>query len=589
MGRSDHEDEDRPNALTARASAFMTRWRPELACAALLVFMGANLLSAVSRKSIANDELYHIPAGYYHLSEGFFRIGSEHPPLAKMWAALPLLAMDVSAPPPFLPGEPYADMTWRLTSGFWLENRERFLAICAVTRLLMVLLTLALGGLVFAHARRLLGPRAALFAVALFCVEPTLLAHGRVVGTDVPAAFAYLLAFYALGAYARARTWPRALLVGVAAGAALVTKLSMIVVVPVLGAAALVALAFAPRLGERRATLALHAALAVAAALVALNAAYGFRDEPLVVSDLEWLAPKSPEDVAATTTALRAAAAVLPTDFLVGLHNIIAFDRAGTPASLLGQHARHGWWYYFPVAFALKTSIPFLLAALAGVVWGAWLLVARRDYRFLLLVVPPVLYTALAMQSHVNIGIRHLLPAFPFLAILGGALLDRVARVERRRGLAIATVALTLGLAAAEAIRAFPDYVPYMNQLASRRPHWWYLSDSNVEWGDDVQELARYLHARGERSISGALSGGWTLTFYGVDYRDLYPRSGAAPPETRYVAVGASFLNGSTVDLPPREDGTLPTERERVEFFAGFRDQQPEAVIGKSIYLYRVR
>jgi hypothetical protein len=54
-----------------------------------------------------------------------------------------------------------------------------------------------------------------------------------------------------------------------------------------------------------------------------------------------------------------------------------------------------------------------------------------------------------------------------------------------------------------------PDYVPYMNQLASERPPWEYLSDSNVEWGDDIRALAAYLRARGEKDVRAALSGGW--------------------------------------------------------------------------------
>jgi hypothetical protein len=248
-----------------------------------------------------------------------------------------------------------------------------------------------------------------------------------------------------------------------------------------------------------------------------------------------------------------------------------------------------GWWYYFPVAFALKTSLPFLLVSLAALAWSLWRLLAKHDKRFLALVVPFAVYAALSMTSHINIGIRHFLPAFPFLFIAGGALLDRLlasARGRWQRGVALLTVAVALSWGAFEAARAYPDYIPYMNQLASSHPHWYYLSDSNVEWGDDVNALADYLHARGERRVGAALAGGWaTLRFYDVEYVNLLVPPGTPLPETRYVAIGAGSLNGSTV----LGLGALSASEKRADFFARYRARQPEAIFGGSIYLYRER
>jgi hypothetical protein len=125
-----------------------------------------------------------------------------------------------------------------------------------------------------------------------------------------------------------------------------------------------------------------------------------------------------------------------------------------------------------------------------------------------------------------------------------------------------------------------------MNQLASRHPHWYYLSDSNVEWGDDVGALAAYLKARGETEVRAALSGGWsTLGRYGVDYLDMVSLPPDQTPETRYVALGASFLNGSVI--PGDESVIGRRSLERTNLFARYRDRKPEAVFGNSIYLYR--
>jgi hypothetical protein len=194
------------------------------------------------------------------------------------------------------------------------------------------------------------------------------------------------------------------------------------------------------------------------------------------------------------------------------------------------------------------------------------------------------------MASPINIGVRYYLPAYTFLFILGGAFLERLFQVRVRRQLATTIVVALLGWSAIEAIRAYPDYMTYFNQLAVSRPHWWYLSDSNVEWGDDIKALATYLHERGENRVQSAVLGGFLiLPSYGIENFDLIgPATEVDWPRTRYVAIGASFLNGSTV--PVQEvDGKPLSEEKRVNRFDEYRHREPEAVFGNSIYLYRLQ
>src|SRR3989440_681414 len=134
-------------------------------------------------------------------------------------------------------------------------------------------------------------------------------------------------------------------------------------------------------------------------------------------------------------------------------------NRAGHPAGLLGMYSRTGWWYYFPVAFALKTTLPFLLLSLASLAWGAYRFFRRRDWRFLLLLAPFAVYTVGSMTSNLDIGVRYYLPAYSFLFIMSGALLDRLLRSRARR----ASGADGLGWCAVEAARAYPDHMTYMN------------------------------------------------------------------------------------------------------------------------------
>ena len=583
--------ESRESGTTA--PDFLSR-RAGLLCVLLLALMGAQMLAVIRQKSITVDELVLIPAGLYHLREGDFRPVNEHPPVAKVLGAAPLVLAGAAAPPTEGGPQDYEYFLHRFDE-FWRAEAGRIDFISFWARVPPVGLTLLLGALVFVFARRHWGERAALFAVALYSLEPTVLAHGRVVQTDVPSALALLLFSFAFYAYLKAPAARGAAAAGLAAGFAAVTKFSMVALGPVLCAAFAALLLLAPRKGLRRAQVAGHAAAAALAAVLAVNAGYFFRHAPPEPLEEALTRAVVPLDVGEGT--LRAALeagyhllqVVLPADFVSGVGWQLGHAALGHPAGLLGEYGRHGWWYYFPVAFALKTPLPILLLTLAGLAWGVLRLGRAREGRVLVLLVPTALFTLLLMLSPINIGVRYYLPAYPFLFILAGAMLEDVLRRGARgRALPAALAAASFCWVGVEAARAHPDHMSYMNQLASGAPRWWFLSDSNVEWGDDVRGLALYLRGRGEGRVGAAVLGWQLLELYGIEQASVFVPPGEAPEETRYVAIGASLLNGATV--PPGFDGGPElTEYERVNYFDEYRRRTPEKVFGGSIYLYRVR
>jgi 4-amino-4-deoxy-L-arabinose transferase-like glycosyltransferase len=587
LGRkSVEEGSGAPNFLGGRAG---------VVCALLLALMALQMLVVVSRKSITVDEYVLIPAGYYHLTEGDYRPVSEHPPVAKVIAVAPLMFLDTSAPR--LDGGPndYGRFIGKFDE-FWRQNSSRLEQVSFWARVPAIALTILLGVLVYVFARRYWGERAALFAVALYSLEPTVLAHGRVVQTDVPSALAFLLFSVAAYEYVKSPNVRRAVYVGLALGFAAATKFSMVALAPVacVGLAALFALA--PRRGLRRANIFGQACALALAAIFAVNAAYLFHHrEPDSLDDAlaRTIVPArvSARMHAPMEAGFKALQTVLPTDFVYGVGWQLGHAQKGHNAGLLGMYSRMGWWYYFPVAFALKTSLPVLLLSLSGVVWAVLRPRRGRDSRMLLLLLPPAFFTGLVMLSTINIGVRYYLPAYPFFFLAAGVMLDDLLARARQRGLgklAVLLVVAAFGWAALEAARAFPDHMTYMNQLASGRESWWYLSDSNVEWGDDVRDLALYLRARGETRLGGAMLNWQMLELYGVEEAAVFVPPGEKVEETRYVAIGASLLNGSTVPSG-FDEGVMLDEDERVNYFDDFRHREPERVFGGSIYLYRMK
>ncbi len=218
-----------PATIKKTINKMTARYRAEIICCFVLLLMAGNLLSLASRKSITNDELVHIPAGYQYLVASNFNLNPEHPPLVKMWACLPLLLVKPKAIPLAEPAaQGFAEYSVLSAIDFWQANRDRFLTITFWCRVPMVLLTLFLGVVIFVYARRLFGARAAVLSVVLFSLEPTMLAHGWIVHTDIAAALGYLLFVFALHNYQQAPTMPRALYLGLATAFALLTKFSLL-------------------------------------------------------------------------------------------------------------------------------------------------------------------------------------------------------------------------------------------------------------------------------------------------------------------------------------------------------------------------
>ncbi len=551
--------------------------------------MGANLFSVTRRKTITNDEIVHIPAGYEYLTGRNFRLNPEHPPLVKMWAALPLLLFETqSSVPVEAASQSYAELSQDSALEFWRANFEHFKRISLWTRLPVILLTLVLGALIFIYGRQLFGARAAVLAVALFSLEPTMLAHGRIVHTDMAAALGYLLFVFVLHSYYRAPKFSHVLWFGLATGFALLTKFSLIVLVPIFIGTLLYVAWKAPRWRASRVQLGLGALTSICVVLALINAAYFFQHPKLALPEVETISGSTPAIAGNVFMAIDVFSKIVPTYYLFGIYTVFVHNHLGHPASLLGEYRTMGWWYYFPVAFALKTTIPFLLVSVSALAWAISRAIWAREERYILLLAAITFYVALSMTGHINIGVRHIAPVFPFLFILGGAALDRLLTAERARRYAMPLIVMLFAWLVIDTVRIYPNYLSFTNPLTFGKANWQVLSDSNVEWGEDIGALARYLHSKGETKLLGSLSGGWgTAEMYDLQLLDFAPRD-LESASTRYVAIGAGFLNGSA--MPPDlkdKAGNVLSEEQRQNYFAKYRSLRPEKIFGNSIYLYR--
>ena len=501
------------------------------------------------------DEPAHVAAGMQWIDRGAYTYEPLHPPLGRV----------LTAAGPWLAGIRSADR-----KNVWLEGNaifhaeDRYDRNLALARAGMLPFFVVAALVVFAWARRLGGWAAAISAVLLFTTLPPVLAHAGIATTDIAITSTVVLASYCATRWLEQPTVGRGLLLGLAAGLALLSKFSALLFLP----AAAVAIAIG-RWGEWRSGLKVSSLrVAYAAALLTVWAGYRFAVGPLTPTAAAEARPGG-------SNALErlAAAPIFPAPALFqGVGHLAAKNRAGHKSYLLGEVRDTGWWYFFPVALAVKTPLAFILLCLVGTVAAARVPPGSDRRRRLEPVAIALAILLVCIPSRINIGLRHVLPMYPFVAITAGVGLAGLARTRRAAPAGAVCAALLLGWHLMTSIRAHPDYLPYFNELAGERPER-ILVDSDLDSGQDLKRLADTLRARGISAVSIAYAGSAAVAKHGLPaHRWLKPKR----PVKGWVAASLYSLKLGSLDRRGHDD------------FAWLEQYAPVARVGESIRLYYI-
>jgi 4-amino-4-deoxy-L-arabinose transferase-like glycosyltransferase len=557
------------------------RQRVLLVTALLLVFTVE--LICVARVYSANwDEAHHLYDGYSIWTRHDYRLNAEVPPLVKLTAALPLLPMRLSVP----------DNQGRS------QNMEAFLdgrafvfgnggdRVLFPARMACMIFTLLLAILLYAATREMFGDIAALAALALFIFDPTVLAHGTLVSTDIGSACFIFGTVYAFYRYTKSPSPMRLFIAGLAMGFAMCAKFTGIFAFPML-------LLLSTIDGLRARNMALLGRRLAACAIILVCAwgvtwaFYGFR-YAAAPAGLE-LSPKLAPYIASMPNKTNAAelAAIsrwhlLPEAYIWGLANTKKTEWEFT-SYFFGRMYRHGPWQYFPAAFLIKSTLPLLV--LLGLLPLLWFGKEDRHWRRLyFLLTPAVFYFVLVTASHMDIGARHLMPIYPFLYSLAGV---SVARAFIRGRVWAAVAAVLLLWQVGTSLRSAPAYMAYGNEAwgGPSEVHR-YLSDSNVDWGQQLKSVKQYLDQNHITNCWFAYfpDGAVEPSDYGVQCKRLPTGSSLwwlkLPMDVPSVIDGTVLISDS--DLQGIESGDGP-----LNWFEPFRGLKPVATIQNGVYVYQ--
>jgi Dolichyl-phosphate-mannose-protein mannosyltransferase len=550
-----------------------------LALAAIAATLGSIQILTVRQESQTWDEGFEIVAGYQYLTTGVYRASLENPPLERILEALPLLFLR-----PDLKGEALgADNTGpddvQAGLAFLYKNRLPADRILFAARLPMIAVTVGLLLALAAWCRRKFGAAAGIVAALLFALDPTVIAHGALVKNDMTVTAMAFLAVIAWDWYLETGKGVALCAAGIALGLALGSKYSALFLLPVF---LILYLLRECLLRDRRRfswprflrSFAVIGLLAAAVILI-LYAPY---DGALLPHRRS--APGTPlREVLDQSTMLGRRIAWIGSrlgwrshPYLVGLATFAGHGGGTHPAYIWGNRGATGWWYYFPFAFAVKTPVAVLLAIVLAVPFAA---------TQPLLTIPILTYAALSMNGHVDIGLRHLLPVYPFLYAAAAAGLVNL-RWRFRTPLVIVILAAILAGAALESFAVYPYYLAFFNVLAGgprNGPR--YLVDSNIDWGQDLKRLGEFSSAHGDTPKGQAqicvmyfgTAPTWYYLRYAANFPTLQEMSQGAPLECQFAAVSVTPLEG--VYVPP-------------DWFAWLRSVPPLARIGYSIYVWDV-
>ena len=492
-----------------------------------------------------SDEPAHVACGMEWLERGNYRFETQHPPLSRIFAAFGA-RLDGAHMDPQDRADIHDTMWWNGSVILFRTNsyEHRIAAIRAA-----MLPFFWLGGFaVFLWGRRLLGPLGAALSVFLYSMLPLVLAHSGLATTDMALTSTFTLAAYALVILLETPNWRHAIFCGLALGLMLIAKFSGI---PYFIASA--GLACAWWLWKKRSLRGLMPRIAwlsvsavIAFFIIWATYRFSFGRSPLFP---------------------------FPTPFpewFDGIHAVMEHNKGGHPSYFLGTVMYTGSWLFFPLLFLVKTPLPVLLLfaaafflrpkQLTGYGWLPWAVVAG--------------VMAVAVPARINIGLRHVLPMFPFVCVLAAGAAAALWERASEKQWAGAVLAFLLVWLAAGSLRAHPDYLADFNLLAGDHPEN-ITVDSDLDWGQDILRLRdrlRELHAPSVNFTATIYTSFATLGFPPVTPND------PSAPGPGWNAVSLMYLKLFRMSAGP--------EGHRVKLWPELL--QPTEVVGKSILLFYV-
>lgn len=603
----------------------------------LLIIMAVTAIFSMVGDSATMDELAHLPAGYSYLVKQDMRLNPEHPPLIKDLAAFPLLFIrDVNFPENIKAWQEDLNGQWDFGTEFLYKSGNDADKLIFWGRIPMVAIMFLLGLILFFGVRSLWGNATALLTLFFYSFSPTFLAHGRLVTTDVGAAFGVVLATIFFLNFLKNPSWKNTIFAGLTFGISQLIKFNLILLYPFFG---LLLIVWIITRNMRNMPIFIKNipifwgmleyfvkfAVIIAVAWILIWPIYAFhvqnmpKDLQLAYVKLFTRGHPAGEIVIPLTTFLSQTDILRPWGYyMLGVDMATQRASGGHTVYFMGEVSAAGWVRYFPIVYILKEPLAFHILTVLALLYMA-IAIRRQPWQepfkrlrvwisahfaqFAMLLWLAIYWTA-SLISNLNIGMRHLLPVLPFTyALVSWATVQWAAEKKEnkqsarqkysdilrnvriflfadfRHGTKYLFIGALMIWQIINILLVYPHFISYFNELAggpsggSR-----YVVDSNLDWGQDLKRLAKYVEEKNIDKIKIAYFGGGNPKYYLGDRAEDFKWE---EPQTDWVAVSATFLRGGQA---------LPSSgfEESTDHFYWLFPYEPVTIIGNSIFVYYI-
>ena len=584
----------------------------------LLILMFCLGLFSMLGDSGTTDEVAHIPAGYTYLQYQDFRLNPEHPPLIKMMSGLPLQFLDVTFPTYELAWQEANQ--WESGWKFIYHDDNNADQILFWSRLPILLFSILLGIYVYRWAKQAYSKKVALVALFLFVLSPNIIAHSRLVTTDLGVTASFFIALFYFYKFIKKPSWLNIVLSGIALGVAQLVKYSNILLLVYLAI-----LIFALILFYKN-KIDFKFPLAGRINREWLKRAYVYIGSFVIMTIICFLLVEgvyalvifgTPQDMLHNVIDISIANEELTWTkdifhymidnpilkpigyYLLGLIMVFVRVGGGNTTYFLGETTNQSFWYFYPISFLIKTPIATLMLFIFSIVgvlkfsirksinkdsvsfvkkiWRTLASYINNNLLEFISLSVIVMFFLVGIKGNLNIGLRHILPLYPFLFILCAKYFFKLFE-KSNIILKVVGVLLLIWYAAANII-AYPSYLAYFNEFAGgNRAGHKYTTDSNVDWGQDLKRLAKYVEENNIDHITIDYFGGSVPKYYIDEDMVTIWNSNRGKPQG-WFAVSATYYQNSR--WYSKTQGEMD--------YAWLDNIEPEEIIGGSILVYNLK
>ena len=515
-----------------------------------LILLAVQSILSMQKKSVTIDEIMYIASGYYHLKTGDFQMNMTNPPLMKIFSALPLLSLKLELP---VVEKDLKEMNlieqWKYSRSFLYDNCVDADIILFLARLPIVMVSMLLGFFVFKWGRELFGYKAGLFALLLYAFSPNILAHSRLATQDIGLTVFMFISTYYWWKYMRDPELKFLLFCSLFFGFSILTKTTAFFLVPIYFLYALIIIVkkneyvkyekhivskhIKPENRFLRSFLFLIFSFLIIGlfGILILNIGYRFQGifTPMSTSlDHSNFYQKLPVDnilIRKVADIILEVPLPVPSPFIEVLRSQFGITSVSGGVYFAGKIYTSGLWYLMIVTFLIKTPIS-LLALLALSFFSLLKKRQSLNAEWLIIFFIIILVAVFSYLANINVGLRYILPIYPMIFVL----VSRLLCIRfKRQVLFVVLISILSIWYVISSLSIHPHYLAYFNEfIGGPKNGYKYLADSNIDWGQDLKGLKRYMEEKNIQKIKLAYFGSADASYYGINYEYL-PSVGLAP------------------------------------------------------------